>query len=312
MRRDVLKGLGLLAAAMAAMPSTAGPLMDWLRERRAERADIEDDGTSDARGLRDYTPASGISVERDLAYGNDPAHRLDVYRPRKADNAPIAIMVHGGGWRRGDKGGASMVANKVEHWVGKGWVFVSINYRLVPNANPVEQAEDVGRALAYVQGKASTWGGDPARCIIMGHSAGAHLVALLTADGSLASRAGARPWRATVAIDSAALDLVSIMSGKHYGLYDKAFGSDPQFWNEASPLHRLKGKPAAPILLVCSSKRDNSCDAAQAFAAKATGFGGRAKVLPVALNHAKINSDLGTSGSYTASVDEFLRETGVH
>jgi hypothetical protein len=77
-------------------------------------------------------------------------------------------------------------------------------------------------------------------------------------------------------------------------------------------MQRLKGKPAAPMLLVCSSKRSDSCPPAQEFAAKANGFGGQVKVLPVELNHAQINDQLGTDGAYTAAVDEFLKTVGIH
>jgi arylformamidase len=310
-RRAWMASLAALGLAGSVRPAAAGPVLDWLRERRAERSEGDDDGTEDSAGASGYAPPAGIRVDRDLAYGPDPAHRLDLYRPAQTSKAPIAVMVHGGGWRRGDKGGRGMVGNKVEHWVARGWIFVSINYRLVPAANPVEQAEDVGRALAFVQSQAPTWGGDPARCVLMGHSAGAHLVALVSADADLAYRSGAQPWRATVAIDSAALDVVSIMNRRHFSLYDKAFGSDPQFWQQASPLHRLKKKPPASLLLVCSSKRDDSCGPAQQFADKVVSLGGTARVLPVELNHAKINSDLGAQGGYTQRVDEFLKSAGV-
>ncbi len=74
---------------------------------------------------------------------------------------------------------------------------------------------------------------------------------------------------------------------------------------------RLRGKPAAPILLVCSSRRDDSCPPAEAFAARANGFGGRAKVLPIELNHAQINDRLGTDGEYTDAVNQFLRSAGL-
>ena len=316
MRRDFLGNLGVLAVLALAGPARAGPLMDMLRERRAAKqgasGDTEDGTSTDATtGKRSFTPPAGITVERDLAYGSDPAQRLDVYRGAEIKNAPVIIMVHGGGWRRGDKGGPSMVKNKVLHWVGKGWVLVSVNYRLVPAANPAEQAEDIGRALAFAQGKARSWGADPSRFILMGHSSGSHVVALVSADGSLATRHGAQPWLATVAIDSAALDIEAIMNRKHYGLYDTAFGSDPKLWREASPMARLTGRPAAPMLMVCSSKRDDSCPPAREFAAKANGLGGRVTVLPIELNHAEINDQLGTSGAYTDAVDAFLRTVGL-
>lgn len=317
MRRDFIRRLGVLAALATVESAWGGPLLELLRERRAakqgESSEADDGTTSDsAAGKRSFTPPDGITVERDLAYGSDAAQKLDVYRPANAKDAPVIMMVHGGGWRRGDKGGPSMVKNKVLHWVGKGWVLVSINYRMVPAANPAEQAEDVGRALAFVQGNARRWGADPSRVVLMGHSSGAHLVTLVTADGSLATRHGAQPWAATVAIDSAAIDIEAIMNRKHYGLYDTAFGKDPSLWREASPMYRLKGKPAVPMLLVCSSKRSDSCPPARDFAAKATGFGGNVTVLPIELNHAQINDQLGTSGTYTTAVDDFLASIGLH
>lgn len=315
MKRRTLLPIGLAPFLLALQPASAGPLMDWLRERRAERNDdaAEEDGTAqDATGHRAYKPPASIRMERDLAYGSDPAQRLDVYFPSKPEKSPIVVMVHGGGWRRGDKGGTGMVGNKVQHWVSKGWTFVSVNYRLVPAVTPVVQAEDIARALAFVQSKAPNWGADPGRCVLMGHSAGAHLVSLVSSDPGIAARAGAKPWSATVAIDSAAFDVVAIMNRKHYGLYDIAFGKDTALWREASPLHRLQGKPAAPMLLVCSSKRDDSCGPAEEFARKATAFGGRVTVLPIALNHAKINSELGADRNYTASVDAFLNASGLN
>ena len=127
MRRNILRRFGLLAALAAARPAQAGPILDWLRERRAERSDLDDDGTSDGPILgRQYAPPPDIDVQRDVAYGNDPAQRLDVYRRPGAKDGPVMVMVHGGGCRRGDKAGRSMVKNKVQHWVGKGWVFVSL------------------------------------------------------------------------------------------------------------------------------------------------------------------------------------------
>jgi acetyl esterase/lipase len=314
MRRPFLRRFGLLAILALAGSARGGPLADLLRERKAAREGTNDGNPSEGGfGKRSFTPPEGISVERDVAYGSDAAQRIDVYHPAKADNAPIIMMVHGGGWRRGDKGGPSMVKNKVMHWVNnKDCVLISVNYRVVPEANPAQQGEDIGRAIAFAQGKAKSWGADPARLVLMGHSAGAHLVSLVSADGSLISRFGGHPWLATVSIDSAAFDVEAIMNRKHYGLYDTAFGSDPALWREASPMHRLKGKPAVPMLLVCSSKRSDSCPPAQEFATKANGFGGQVKVLPVDLNHAQINDQLGTDGAYTAAVDEFLKTAGIH
>jgi arylformamidase len=250
---------------------------------------------------------SDVKVERDIVYGSAPEQRMDVYLPQRAKDAPIIVMVHGGAWRAGSKSAAGVVDNKVAHWLPRGFIFVSVETRLVPKADPLEQARDVATALASVQRKVAGWGGNASKLVLMGHSAGAHLVALVSADRSLAAQAGVKPWAGTVALDSAAYDVTKIMKQRHAKFYDDAFGSDPAFWTEVSPSLQVKGN-SPPILLVCSSLRSNSCPQAEGFAAKA---GKGAKVLPVALRHGPINAELGKDGAYTRQVDAFLASIGL-
>ena len=106
----------------------------------------------------------------------------------------------------------------------------------------------------------------------MGHSSGAHLVTLLAASPALAARAGARPWLGTVSLDSAALDLVELMSASHARFYDRVFGTEPGRWAQMSPLHQLTERPV-PMLVVCASRRADSCAAARRFTAKAVSLG---------------------------------------
>lgn len=253
----------------------------------------------------DLPPGAGL--ERDLAYGDDPAQRLDIYSPASPlPTAPWVLFVHGGGWRRGDKAMPRMVGNKAPHWLRKGCHFVSANYRMLPAAGVLEQADDLARALAWLQRRAGDAG-----VVLVGHSAGAHLAALLTADPTLAQRHGLRPWRATVALDSAALDMVAVMSRPHFPLYDPVFGDDPAFWRQASPLHRLQQRPAVPLLLLASSLRADALPPARAFAARVQELGGRAEVAAVALDHFEINDQLGAPGPCTEAVDGFLRSVGV-
>jgi arylformamidase len=251
----------------------------------------------------------GARVERDMAYGPDPAQRLDVYLPPHAEHAPVIFMVHGGGWMFGDKGSSGVVANKAAHWLPSGYIVMSTNYRLSPSANPLEQADDVARALAFAQSNAHRWGADPARFVLVGHSAGAHLVSLLSADPVIATRQGGRPWLGTVSLDSAAYDVAKLMQSHHLGLYDRVFHDDQDLWREASPTLRLK-RASIPMLLVCSSRRNDSCPQAEAFATKAIALGGHATVLPVDKTHGEINQQLGTPGSYTDAVDAFLHTIG--
>lgn len=296
---------GALALA-AALPAHAGPLRERLQGRDTAAAELADDADAGAPARRAALPA-GVLLERDRAYGPDPRQRLDIYRPRDArPGAPVVLLVHGGAWRTGDKAYGRLVEHKVARWVPQGVVLVSANYRLLPQAGVADQLQDVVRALAWVQRHAADWGGDPHRVVAMGHSAGAHLVALLAASPAVAQAAGAQPAVATVALDSAALDVPRIMEARHLPLYDAAFGGDPAGWQALSPLHQLR-QPAAPLLAVCSSQRAVACDQAQRFARHAQTQGTRVEVLPQALSHGAINAELGQPNAYTEAVEAFLR-----
>jgi arylformamidase len=308
MRRDFLQGLvGLALAAPLANMITESPV--------AMAAGLEDDEANpELGGAADSGPFAlpvGARLQRDLAYGTDALQRLDVYHPAAAANAPVIFMVHGGGWSRGNKALWRAVKNKVTHWVGKGYLLVSTNYRMMPAADPLTQADDVAKALVFVQSHLRSWGGDPSRMVLMGHSSGAHLVALLTADPSISAQQGAAPWLATVSLDSAAMNVDALMRRHHLGLYDQVFKNDPTYWRQASPTLRLAGKPLAPLLAVCSTRRLDSCPQARAFAAKANQLGGHVDVLPVDLSHPEINAYLGSQGAYTDSVDAFLKSVGL-
>jgi acetyl esterase/lipase len=305
---------------IAVLPDAdAGRLMDALRARRERQQQPAPDGAAQAPDdLESGEGGStgkvvlppGTRLERDVAYGSDAAQRLDVYIPAQARNAPVILMVHGGAWMLGDKSRAPVVANKIAYWLPKGYVVAAMNYRMARPPDALEQADDVARAIAYVQGHAAAWGADPDRLVLVGHSSGGHLVALLAADPGIALRDGAKPWLGTVVLDSAALNVVAIMEGRHARFYDRVFGADRARWARNSPLQRLSGRPR-PLLLVCSTRRDDSCPAARAFADKAAAAGGRAEVVPVDLNHGEVNAELGRAPTYTAAVQSFLRSLGL-
>lgn len=272
--------------------------------------------TSCARSVRDRieearagrlaeTEVKNMRVLRDVPYGQNPMQRMDVYLPTRAAAAPVIFMVHGGAWRSGDKGARAVVENKVARWVSKGYLLISTNYRLLPEAAPLEQALDVARALVEAQEKAALWGGDPGKFILMGHSAGAHLVALLAASPEKVFNLGARPWLGTVLLDSAALDVERIMENKHARFYDRAFGDQPAYWRVVSPLHVLE-KFAVPFLAVCSTSRETACTQAEDFAAKARALGVSVTVLRQDRSHKDINQQLGTAGAYTEAVEAFI------
>lgn len=254
--------------------------------------------------------ASGDGAIRridDLAYGQAERQKLDVYLSASGHkNAPVIVMVHGGAWMIGDKAHRGVVANKAAYWVPQGYILVSVNYRMVPEADAFTQAMDVAAAVAYVQRHAAEWGGNPDALVLMGHSAGAHLVGLLSANPRLASVPGLRPWKGAVLLDSAALDVVTLMSRDHRWFFDKAFGSDKAFWRQASPLHQLTAG-APPMMLVCSLRRgDVSCGAAQRFHEEAARRGVKTVLNARDFTHKEINVELGKPGDYTTSVAHFI------
>ena len=242
-----------------------------------------------------------------VSYGSDPNQRFDVYVGARTQDAPVIFMVHGGGWKRGDKGMSGVVDNKFERWGSRGIVFISTNYRLLPAADPYAQAEDIARALAKAQKEAKRWGADPRRFVLMGHSAGAHLVALLAASPDMLQKYGAQPPVATVSLDSGTLNVVDTMENRHFELHDAAFGKDRKFWIKTSPWHALKQKPA-PLLSVCSTRRADACPQAEALADKIRSLGGVGEVLRQDLAHSEINKNLGLPGAYTDAVEGFLRK----
>jgi len=294
-----------LAVLLPAFAQSGAPAPRRLERLRQATAGDLDDGSAQDRGARGAP--RGTRLIPDIPYGPDPAQRFDVYVPTQAPAsaapAPVIFFVHGGAWARGDKTNARVVEPKIAHWVEQGFVVISANYRMLPT--PVaQQADDVAAAIAFAQSQAGLWGGDGRHFVLMGHSAGAHLVALVAAGARTATKP--QPWRGAVLLDSAAFDVTTLMTHRHFGLYDRAFGSDRATWAALSPTVQL-ARATAPILAVCSSRRQESCGQAERFAAKANGLGGRVRVLREDLSHMEINATLGAASDYTSRVDAFLQ-----
>ncbi len=291
---------GLLACALlAALPLAA----QTFRERLQEMRDASRQPAARAPAL----PA-GARAMRDVAYGDDPRQRFDVYLPAQPKHAPIILFVHGGGWANGNKDNPGVVENKAAYWLPKGYILVTTNYRLRPDTAPLDQARDVARALATVQKRASEWNGDASRVLLMGHSAGAHLIALVGASSTLWRDAGATQPSGVVSLDSGALDVPQTMQRPPLpGIYRRAFGNDRSDWIAASPYHQLT-RDAVPMLFVCSSRRKDACPQARAMADKAKTLGVPMEVLPEDLSHGDVNRDLGLPSGYTNTVDAFVRK----
>ncbi|WP_263831829.1 alpha/beta hydrolase [Sulfurospirillum oryzae] len=267
-------------------------------------------GLGDEEEEKEATFSKEVQLIANVSYGNNAKERFDVYTPLHVNAqslTSVIFMVHGGAWRTGDKKMQNVVENKVNYWVAKGYIVISTNYKLLPDASVSEQLNDVAKALGVAQAKSASWGGDKAKFIVMGHSAGAHLIALLASSQTLYASNAITPPMAAVLLDSAVMDTPMLMSAKHMRLYDQAFGNDPAYWQSLSPYHQLTTK-RMPLLAVCSTKRDDSCPQAEKFLNKASTFGTKTVLLKENMTHKEINQLLGKDPAYTKAVDDFLTQ----
>jgi arylformamidase len=324
----------LLAAVLPVMTADASAMRTRLKERveerRAERAGKTDrngeemggDAATCAEWSAKVKKLERVALRRntgpqpdhaDVAYGKEALEKLDVYLPPKTARkagAPIIVMVHGGGWCVGDKMSGGVPGSKVTRWTPQGFVFVSVNYPMVNEGkDALAQAQHVARAVAFIQAKAADWGGDGTKVILMGHSAGAHLVSLVNADADIRKAQNVAPVLGTVSLDAGAVDVVKQMPAVYDFLkvrYREAFGETEAGWIAASPFHQLE-RGAAPWLGVCSTTRkDDPCAQARDYVAKSKGLGIDAQVLPQRKSHAEINKEMGEDGAYTSAVERFM------
>ena len=120
----------------------------------------------------------------------NPRQKVDIYAPAGAKNLPVVFWIHGGGWQAGDK---TSVQIKPQVFVEKGFVFVSTNYRLLPTVEMPAIVQDIAKSIHWVHDHIAEHGGDPKRILVMGHSAGAQLAALICTDERFLK---AEPWLA--------------------------------------------------------------------------------------------------------------------
>jgi arylformamidase len=248
-----------------------------------------------------------LLVKRDLPYAEPalPRQVLDIYAPAGARKLPVVFWIHGGGWQAGDK---SMINTKPQAFADRGFVFVSTNYRLLPHVDMETIVRDVARAAGWVHDHISEYGGDPKRLLIMGHSAGAQLAALLCTDERYLKAEGVplAVVRGCVPVDGDTYDVPLMIEtaaarrkalgqpDPKFGHYQK-FGSDPVKHRDFSAVnHVAKGKKIPPFLLLHVA--DHVDTTAQALrlrdVLRAAGLPAQNFAAP-ATDHVKLDVDLG-------------------
>lgn len=298
-------GLFAVTAVVASgMPASDAreTLRDRLRERMAERMGAED----------------GVKVpgSETIAYGSDPLQVLDIWRAKGAKGpAPLIVYVHGGGWKRGSKDNATGRFKPV-HYPAQGYAFASINYRLVPTATVEQQAADVAGAVKALVERAATLGIDRRRIVLMGHSAGAHLVALVGTDERYLKGAGLSfgDIAGVIPNDGAAYHVPAQMKDGPpimQATYKQAFGTDPARQKALSPTAHAAA-PNAPDFLLLYVQRADGVRQAKALGTALVAGGSRVEhgSFPGEglKGHAEINRSLGDPAyAATGAVDAWLK-----
>ncbi|MEE4316582.1 MAG: alpha/beta hydrolase [Erythrobacter sp.] len=289
-----------------------------LRERRAEipdeckaelRARIEARGRQGSLETRPEGLRPTAKPTRSVLYGKDARQQVDVYEPEGAvDPLPLVLFVHGGGWRMGNH---KLVQVKPAHLNAQGYYFASTGYRLVPDVSVAEQAGDIGAALRALRGQAGAIGFDADRIVLMGHSAGAHLAALVATDPKYAGEAF-HAIRGVVLLDGAGYDVKAQMASaapEFWQVYYNAFTADEAVQEALSPVTHVGGKDAPNWLALYVADREASSAQSEALAERLRAGGVEAEAVAVeGTDHGRMNREIGSEagGVQTREVDAFL------
>ena len=259
--------------------------------------------------------SSGATAQKltyDIPYveNGHKRHVLDIYTPEEpaGKSLPVMFWIHGGGWQVGDK---SDVALKPKALTERGFVFVSTNYRLLPEVEIDELIGDIARSLGWVHRNIARYGGNPARIFVGGHSAGAQLAALICIDDRYLKKEGVSfdVLKGCVPVDGDTYDIPKIITtaeqrqtlygGKMFTFgHRQKFGNDPEKHVEFSAVtHVAKDKGIPPFLIFYfSGNPDTRAQARRlesvlkAAGIPASSYGKRDS------NHSRLNNDLGKPG----------------
>ena len=264
-----------------------------------------------------------LNVKRDIAYAEpaDPRQKVDIYAPEDAKNLPVVFWIHGGGWQTGDR---TDVQVKPQAFADKGFVFVSTGYRLLPNVDMGTIFRDIAKSVRWVHDHIAEHGGDPKRILVMGHSAGAQLAALICIDDRYLKAEGLSLAiiKGCVPVDGDTYDVPAIIETAEtrlrvHGLPMPKFGHRVKFGNDpakhrdySAVTHVAKGKGIPPFLILHVADHPDTSAQAERLEAVLKDAGIPAKRLAAKeTNHSKLNENLGLPDDPpTKALFEFVGE----
>ncbi len=240
---------------------------------------------------------------------------LDIYAPLSGSGPfPVVVMVHGGSWREGDKRTQAVAGDKSVFFTSRSCIFVSVNYRLAPQAKYPAPVQDLAAAIQWIHTYIGHYGGDAGRVYLIGHSAGGQITALAATDEKYltALGLGLNVLRGVILLDGAGIDIPSELNQDTQPMFEGAFGNDPEVWRQASPINHIESGKDIPPFLIFYAGQDSKGQSSEAELANALTAAGVKNWLVSAPDrtHATILVDVGTPGDpVTARIMDFIQQT---
>lgn len=202
-------------------------------------------GCAPVRMFNLLIPESGFDTTRDIAFGANARHKLDVYSPINAvpntAPKPVVVFFYGGAWDSGDKNSYLFLA---EALTSRGYVVVVPDYRIYPEVIFPTYMDDAALAVKWTLHNITKYGGDPAKVFVMGHSAGAQLAALVAYDTTYLDRVGIDRRRIKGVVSLAGpLDFLPLTEAKLEFIFPQSVRAASQ------PINFITGKEPPSLLL---------------------------------------------------------------
>jgi acetyl esterase/lipase len=245
---------------------------------------------------------------KEVAGVNQNLLSLDIYHPEvTTTERPIVVYVHGGAWAVGDK--ANNIDNKVDLFSSLGYLFISVNYRLSPSTYSSDpnrimfptHNNDVADAVAWIYNNINLYGGNKNKIVLLGHSAGAHLVSLTGTSNTFLPSRGIQlhQIKGVASIDTEGYD-VSAQGNEGNETYLNAFGNNAAQWLAASPIHQLSAGTTYPAFFVAKRGSVTRINLADTFIAALESVGvAVSEVNGSQYDHEGINDAIGAPGETT-------------
>ncbi len=214
-------------------------------------------------------------IERNLRYrsadGWDTKFtELDIYHRGNNGKRPVLVFVHGGGWVEGDKSNIALNKNMVNSFLDSGYVVAAVNFRLIEKKRNskvkyADMAQDIAGSIKWLSQNVQDYGGDPQFFVLLGHSSGAHMAALLGTDASYLEdqELSLDIIRGVITFDIHVYDIPGALKAMKGTAFDKRierleqyFGDTEKEQKKASPAYFVNNGSNIPFLLMSAGIKD--------------------------------------------------------